>query len=293
MKQTQVRLDEELESQAKKEQEKNPLAEVKMLLAGDGAKDLHIMRHLAPNSELVKSETELGKRINLEQNNLKYGTTYTINQIEKIARKYHLRFLSVRKFAGKMDVDAISKIKEFSSEYKVACLDESTLTTRFYIMAPEESFMLKTETIWAAREREEEEIRRAKDPVLFYRIDEEHYRLIHKWGNDFTIARRAFGWIWDKPKNLFRVMKIASFLVFLTVLFIGRHWLGTIDWTTAENVKELNKGFCYILIDGLSIGLALLSYFVPKGWVTNSRWEGREVLFGKTNWNSNDRLTWR
>jgi len=287
-----VNLDQELRSQAKKDLTQEPLEEVKLLLEGDGARDLNIMRHLAPESELVKSEDAFGRRIDLEDKNLKYGETYTINQIEKVARRYHLRFLSVRRFAGKMDIDAISKIKEFSEEYKVACLDENTLKYNFFIMAPQESFNLRSETIWAAREREAEERRIAKDPVLFYKIDDIHYRLIHKWGNDFTIFRRIYGWIWDKLKNFTMVMKIVSTLFFLISLKLSLLFLGSIEWTQ-EIIERGEKGFSYGGMIGLCLGVSLILYWIPKGWVTRNNSSAKDAFFGKTNWNSDERLTWR
>lgn len=34
---------------------------------------------------------------------------------------------------------------------------------------------------------------RNPDPMIFYRTDEQHFVLLKKWGSDFTLVRRLFG----------------------------------------------------------------------------------------------------
>lgn len=274
-----VQLDRELENQSQEDRKQNPLDEVKLLLEGDRNKDLQIMRHLAGKSELIKEQDILGKQLDLERKNMEYGKTYTIDQIEKIARKYRLRFLNSTKFVGKVDIEAISKIKEFEKKHNVSCSDEVTLSKKFYILAPAESFNLRIETIKEAREREKEARRIARDPILFYKIDEDHYRLIHKWGSDFTILRRIQGFLWDNFKTYKKVMKSIAWMISLITLFICSKVFGPqiVVWEA--------------WVTGISTALfGILFYKISIARVTNDSWKPREMLFNKRNWNSSEIL---
>ncbi len=171
------------------------LNEVKLLMAGDGAQDLHILRNLAGQSRIARAEDQLGLVIDLEKNTLAFGETFTIDQIEVLARKYQLRFLGSRLFLGDLPVDTIAKVKEFAKNHQVPCLDEFSLKTQFFILAPVQSFNLEgsTTSVRAIHQQEKEAARAERlkrlaemDPVLFYKIDNKHYRMIHKWGKDFT-----------------------------------------------------------------------------------------------------------
>jgi hypothetical protein len=50
-----------------------------------------------------------------------------------------------------------------------------------------------------------------KDPMLFYKIDEDHYKLLKVWGKSFVLYRRILGFI---TENTFRIK-------FLILMFFG------------------------------------------------------------------------
>lgn len=112
--------------------------------------------------------------------------------IKQLAIEYKLKFLSSRYFSGHMDVEVLSKIKEFAKNTNTE-IDPHTLSSRFFILAPVECFHLNQ------RERPKPV---PVDPLIFYMIGDNHYRLIHKWGSDFSPLRRILGWKWESMSNV-------------------------------------------------------------------------------------------
>ena len=106
------------------------------------------------------------------------GRVFHITQIKSICNKYYLRFLDTCYYNGVIDKNVSVKISTFETAYGVECDD------RLKIMAPPGSFKLE---------------KKPKDPLLFYRITDEWYYLIYKWGNDLSWFRRLlpfFSKVW-------------------------------------------------------------------------------------------------
>jgi hypothetical protein len=178
--------------------------EVKLLMDAQSQEDLRIFRGLGNSHSIAVSETELGKKMELERLDGKYaGNVFTAEQIKLLAVKYNLRFLRSNLYKGKMDVQVASAIRSFAKETNTE-ITTASLNYNFFILAPERSFRLRKETrrkFWES-----------KDPAIFYKIDDRHYRLIHKWGTDFTIGNRIKG----LQNQSFKSALITNFLIFFT-----------------------------------------------------------------------------
>jgi hypothetical protein len=98
------------------------------------------------------------------------GRVFHISQIQALCEKYYLRFLPTEYYAGAIDKELPTKITNFEAAFMVKCSQSNTR-----ICAPRSSFKLKE---------------RPKDPLLFYRINEEYFYLIHKWGGDLNLSNR-------------------------------------------------------------------------------------------------------
>lgn len=132
-----------------------------------------------------------GKRLSDQKNDylkqaqrFNLDKVYHISQIEKVCKKYRLRFLPSAMFKGNIDPVLVDKISTFEITYGVQC--KSVIADRWdrydkergnntFIAAPASSFALQE---------------KPKDPLFFYKINEEYYYLIHKWGNDLSLFRR-------------------------------------------------------------------------------------------------------
>lgn len=174
-----INLQERLDLEKKKDMEVlDSVKEVKLLLAGAESEDSRILRNLSENSELNRVEKITQTALEIEKIESQYtGNIFTISQIKKLAVEYRLRFLNTRYFTGKFDVEVAAKIKEFGKDNNIA-LNEYQLKNSFFVLAPKEQFELKEKKYIDPK---------PVDPVLFYKIDDTHYRMIHKWGSDFTV----------------------------------------------------------------------------------------------------------
>lgn len=120
----------------------------------------------------LKEGKNIKNRINLNNEQTKAFTqerVFHISQIKGICEKYRLRFLPTLEYRGIIDNELPNKISTFEIAYNLKC---NTYNTR--IVAPMESFELQ---------------KRPKDPLMFYKINDEYFYLIHKWGNDLNISR--------------------------------------------------------------------------------------------------------
>lgn len=271
-----VSIDKELEKVSQKEKVKydvDPVNEVKLLLAADSSEDLRILRNLSNSSQFNRIEKVRGEQIELENLENEYeGNVYKIDQIKNLCVDYRLRFLQSRYFTGNYDVEVITKIKDFAKKTNTS-IDNHTLGYKFFIMAPQEMFELRDEKYISKAE-----LRRQKDPAIFYQIDNNHYRLIHKWGNDFTIFRLIEGFRWKswwnhQWFNTTMLMPIVSLLYFLCFSEPAAQF---------ENHPIINL----FVITVISFSM---SHFI-FGWIKQDEFIAIDGYFSKTNWNSDSKI---
>lgn len=191
--------------------DKNPvISEVNRLLEYDSLRDSEILKSIGSSSTLIQSENERGAIIELEkQENFYSGTIFTYDQILKVGTKYRLKFLPSSLFKSYITPLVASDVKElerFISESMTKdqankrnmsveeyvkengavkySFDANELKNKFYILAPAKCFVTEKVAAFTIK---------SPDPILFYSINGEHFRLIRKWGADFTIFRRLKG----------------------------------------------------------------------------------------------------
>lgn len=153
---------------------------------------------LAANLAKGKGIKERMNAFKHQASRFKQDRVFHVSQIEEVCNKYRLKFLPSVHYKGTIDKDLSFKINAFEAAYQVKCqcdpswnggvVYEIDLSRRVpsyrgpiqntYIVAPASSFELQE---------------RPKDPLFFYRINNEYYYLIHKWGNDLSIFRRFLG----------------------------------------------------------------------------------------------------
>ena len=271
-----VSIDKELEKVSQEEKQKlnvDPINEVKLLLAGESSEDARILRGLSNNSQFNRIEKVRGEQLELENLENEYeGKVYKIEQIEKLCVDYRLRFLQSRLYTGSYDVEVAGKIKEFAKSTK-SPIDDYTLGRRFYVMAPHEMFSLRDEKYISKAE-----LRRQADPAIFYQIDEKHYRLIHKWGSDFTIFRLIEGFRWKSwwSYQWFNTVMIAPIVALLFFMCFE------------SPSAQLDNHPVWSLLGVSSISF-ILSLFILGVWKQD---EGEAIkgYFSKTNWNSDSKI---
>jgi hypothetical protein len=266
-----IAIDKELEKKSQEDKKKfdiDPTNEVKLLLAGDATEDARILRGLSNNSQFNRIEKIRGEQLELEKLENGYdGKVYKRDQIKKLAVDYHLRFLPSRYFTGSFDVEVTSKIKEFAKVTNTS-IDDFTLNHQFYVLAPQEMFQLKDEKYITKKQL---------DPAIFYKIDDQHYKLIHKWGSDFTVFRLLEGfrfkswWI----HQLFNTIMVLPIFTLLSGLFFS---VSTID-----NYP--------IRIFLLSTFLSFVFSYFRWGWGKHDEGGQIDAFFAPNNWDSDSKVT--
>lgn len=220
---------------------------VKGLLEDDAAKDRQILRSMGLDKHLQIAEDKQSKIMELEKlDNCYGGQVYHIDQIKKLAIDYHLKFLPSGRYSGSIDVQVPFKVREFATANKMD-LTTTQLEYNFMMLAPAECFDLEKIVI-------------DRDPALFYKIDDKHYRLIYKWGKDFTPFRYIQGLKW-KSVSGFVLINILTALVFgslLASIITPSQWFAT--------------GLYYLFLGAFSLisFIVLMSKNWNEGVITNN-----------------------
>lgn len=170
------------------------------------------IRLIEKNDSLLLNEYEKQKELDIDiltriglnntiDKGLKLENKIKLNDLQlekfdktKIFNKYYLKFLEASYYSGTIDKELPNKIVEFEDTFNVICSKG-----RSFILAPKSSFLLEE---------------KPKDPLFFYKINEENYYLIHKWGDDLNIFNRIKS-VLSKP-----IPTLILFLVFLCFIFI-------------------------------------------------------------------------
>lgn len=194
---------------------------------------------LAANLAHGKGIKEKVSAFKKQTEKFKQERVFHISQIEEVCNKYCLRFLPSSMYKGTIDKELPFKISNFEAAYEVKCqCDEDQNSFRFsfptfeqvvnhetgltelrvsypegykdpvqntFIAAPASSFKLQE---------------RPKDPLFFYKINEEYYYLIHKWGNDLNVFRRFMG-VMASPYQWFGIMFSIPLIALMLSLVSG------------------------------------------------------------------------
>ena len=144
------------ELEKEKSREAGLLNEVNNLLREEVARDKSILSRL-------KGEKHGGK---IEES-LNESRIFDLRHIKKLCIKYRLRFLDSSLYNKEFPYEAIAQIKELEKQLEMPLSD-------FRILAPKELFHLSDKD---------------SDPILFLKLSENKYYMIHKWGGELNSFR--------------------------------------------------------------------------------------------------------
>ncbi len=269
-----LQLDKELDALKKTDalHRSGAVEQVKLLMQADEAVDREILRNIGLDSNFARMEAAHGFQLELENLEEKYeGGIFTEGQIYTLALKYKLRFLPSRLFKGNVDVQVAAKVKEFAKVAIANVTDKHSLQNNFFILAPAEAFQLQ-EVKYVKKPKD-------PDPILFYKTIEGQYKLIHKWGKDFTIFRRIVGWKWENLVNYltFNYICVAAVVVPLIAYLLPVWYAYAPFWMTIGS-----------LIIACGVTLILFRSKVRRDEDPDDK-EKRQ-FFTKYNWNSPKKL---
>ena len=134
------------------------LTQISEIFLQDTFAENNVLRNLR-NSVIHTEEVKL---VHFNDNNI-----YDIKSIEKLSIKYRLRFLPTKFYKYEFPAEAVLNIREIERK------NDLTLK-EFYILAPKEAFDLQDANA---------------DPLLFAKLSDSKFYLIHSWGNDLSKYR--------------------------------------------------------------------------------------------------------
>ena len=123
---------------------------------------------------------------------LDFSRVYHLETIKKVCIDYRLRFLDLKYFKGALPEAAYDQIDAVEKQHQTSLSD-------FKIMAPSILFRLV----------------RTDDPLLFVPMGNDHYYLIHKWGNDLSPFRKAMVWPFKSVWTLLLTLLAVSYALTL------------------------------------------------------------------------------
>lgn len=193
------------------------LENVQNILAMDKETDLIKLRQSGFNTavdEAFKLNSNLDKKRE-KRSNLNNSRIFRKKEIQEIALRYNLKFLPTKYYKGTIPDDLPQKIKAAEEICKdTLCITKTSdwliegsknweYSPEYHILAPKGSFNLKE---------------KPKDPLLFLKLKDGTYYLVHKWGDDLSIWR-------DEKLMLMLCIMIPFLLCVNTPFFISAWWL--------------------------------------------------------------------
>lgn len=264
-----MKLDKELQKvkdQQAADYNTDPVKDVKLLMEGDRSEDLRILTNLGWTSNLARAQHHRGVQLELENLDNKYqGGIFTETQIKELAVRYRLRFLNSTHFKGDLDLEIAAKIKEFARINGGAVMDNHSLQKLYFILAPPEAFTL-TKSEKPPKKSDE-------DPVLFFLTPEGQYKMIHKWGKDFTMWRRLVGFRWEDANNYYA----SNYVIVLSLLLLCFSFLFPLVF-----IEHIFGSFA--ICAGVSFVIALICSGRKIKWESNENY--KDHFWTANNWRS-------
>lgn len=183
-------LDKELEKIKKRnktefENSEEGLSEIRLLLENNAKEEIQALKALGMTDSIDKIENRKGNFLTRESFEGQYGRVFTEAEIKELCINYKLRFLESNRYNGPISPEIGAAVARFCKKNEIS-LNNGAYGHKFMIAAPKEYFRLDSRKEFNA-ERMQELMK--NDPLLFYKIDSNHYSLIHQWGNTFTYGR--------------------------------------------------------------------------------------------------------
>lgn len=201
------------------------LGEANKLLQNSTEEDVNYLRRIGFNSavraneDVISGIAETKRVINSLNTNPRIFTT---NEIKTVCVQYGLRFLDTDLYKGSLPADLAIHIKDALEVNK----DNYRTKSRGYreisapdlmIAAPKESFNLQARPV---------------DPLLFLKLNNGNYYLVHKWGDDLSVFRYVTNLVrrndWTAALSMwFFIFSIIGGIIsffhgpFLLILFVG------------------------------------------------------------------------
>lgn len=198
--------------------------------------------------EKAKENTErkFGKNLNTKR-------IFSESEIKKLCLNYNLRFVETQYYKGTIPPELPQKIKEAKEN-----IGTNINHDNYFIVAPLNSLKLEKEP---------------KDPLMFIKLTDEFYYLVHKWGEDLSITNRIAGIL--KNGTFEKIVHLVVFLSIFTFFILGTigivPYIVPLDehWFTRFIGNILSSAVILLAIVGILHLICGYSEEYRKRWNTN------------------------
>ncbi len=168
---------------------------------------------------------------------------FSLEEIKRTCIRYRLRFLPSKFFKSEFPYEALMKIKAFENKYDVAVKD-------FKIIAPDHAFDLQNIN---------------KDPLLFAKLSDDSFFLLHKWGKDLAWYKKFLYFPLQNP-----VIFFITLLAFCAIgsLAIPVQWMNVMNFESEVFLRLWLAVHFFIMTSGivLWIGVSFSKNFSCNTW---------------------------
>ncbi len=159
--------------------------------------------------------------------------TFTKEDVQRVCVRYRMRMLPSHRYQGPVDPEFGVKLRAFQRQHP---LTDADWQQHFFIVAPAETFAL------------DKRQNPAVDPLLLYRVDAHHYRLVHQWGNDLHPLRRWRAWRHRSLTTMALYWALVTFVLSAATFgLLAESWVGGL---TIATVSTLLVGWGYYTVVG-------------------------------------------
>ena len=175
------------------------LALAQALLREQGERENQLIQQLGMHRSLLQiRDARQHRRLNKQFQ----GEVYHVNDIRQVCIDYRMRMLPSYRYHGPIDPEFGPKLNRFQKAHNLTATE---LEHDFFVVAPAETFDL------------EKRQRPLVDPLLLYRIDHQHYKMVHQWGGDLHPLRYLAAW---RHRSLTNMTLYWTLFTFLTTLVL-------------------------------------------------------------------------
>lgn len=235
-----------------------PFVEQKLLSAAEEtlSKDLEVFKQLKlKNNEISDVYRHRENSLRFNRTREVYGeSSYHEDDLERIAVAYNLRLLKTEYYKGKVPHNIISEIRHFCNKHDIDI--EGPASERFYILGPEEQFVLKK------FERPPK-----TDPMMLYKTEDDYYIPVVQWGGEINVFRYLRSW----RKRSFLHRFSGNWILYACLVFGVFTVFGWTNTFTGSSIAGSVIGFFVAGID-----------FLIAKHNENSNWDGTEKFWRDT-----------
>ena len=273
------------------------LTDIKLLMGSNATKEIEVLKVIGLDEHITVAEKHTEKILLNKIYTEKFkeeGIVFNFDEILDLGMKYRLFLKQANMYRGVIPNDLGAIVLRMKEKYNLNINNSNNSDrSKFMILAPPSQFTdfkrldeKVYDNLIGFEESRKSFVKSFQDPILFYRIDREHFLLLKKWGSDFTIGRYLLGLV-TRQGVIATLCSFVSIFVMMYLLYTGTNWLletsgwfsHRIPYKTNLMNSDANTGFsivshiffwvCATVIQMLYMLVVCRAIFLDKSFSTH------------------------